>query len=1062
MSLNLKRLLNPTGSGEDDDDDHRYHQNLWQDDYARVRPRIEGPENWSFTTPADSSSFGAYSSYSYTDPTEAIPTIPTAGYNEPTAFGNVFDTQSMLYADPYASGPSSQEIDSGMDAMMLDSNSNSFLAPPPSDSAALSASVTSSFTSTPIEFVDEQQYGSADVSMVDGEVGDAGQAQEQAAEDVGEIICYGMLLRERVRLIGKGTELQEKILKLRDSGTWNPAFPIHQSSGGELFLRFPDNDDDTARDKKTNLGHLSEKMVKALQKLMSIRGFEIEAHADLNAIISALRASKAAEAAFRVHVNVYGGEGVRDLVGKELSKKGLFLQEPDVRRVGTRYDNPHLLRLEGMEELESEGEEEEIEDTGEGLEGEGEGDKEGTPPERDTDFDETIADVYRSLRRADGLTRLEGDENLSKALYPHQAEALDFMTQRETGNIADEYRLWKRETVGGEQLYRHAITGTKEREEPDESGGGILADEMGMGKSLTTLVLIGKTMPGAKEWVSHQTHLQGIILAEKPCRATLVVVPSRVLINTWVREIDNHLNASLKVLIYHGRSRKEAIQKVEDYDIVITTYNTLAKEHAPKLMGGPKSPLHEYAWYRVVLDEGKPFGSPQCIIAILIEYLAAHMIRRRETTFHRAVIELPAKIRWCLSGTPIQNTLDDLGSLLAFIHIRPFHDPRTFRHQIVSPFGVKKSKRDAIKRLTTLLEAICLRRTITKVHLPEPLEEFRTVKLTPREREQYRLTHGDMHRLLHQQAGEYKEKASTFGTFQIWLQLRSFCNHGTFQPRFSWAKRHLVADEMDSVRSLARDSWDRCLTCREPLPITARERRSRYVENCKHVLCESCAGDGDAQGPEAVDDLHRAGGRLHCPVCESLGRTSDDEETRGNYLLKEGYSSKMQALVTDVQRNLENTKSIIFSCWTRTLDLIAQHLNQADIEFERIDGKTLSTQRQKILDKFNEAEAVPVLIMTTGTGAFGLNLQSVNRVFIVEPQWNPSVESQAIARAIRLGQDQRVRVIRYRVEDSIEQEMCSQQMQKLEISKMDFAKDITAQEPQNVVSEGEAMQTSQG
>jgi hypothetical protein len=50
-----------------------------------------------------------------------------------------------------------------------------------------------------------------------------------------------------------------------------------------------------------------------------------------------------------------------------------------------------------------------------------------------------------------------------------------------------------------------------------------------------------------------------------------------------------------------------------------------------------------------------------------------------------------------------------------------------------------------------------------------------------------------------------------------------------------------------------------------------------------------------------------------------------------------------------------------------------------------------------------------------------LNLQSVNRVFIVEPQWNPSVESQAIARAIRLGQEQQVLVTRYRVEDSIEE-----------------------------------------
>ncbi|KUL90889.1 hypothetical protein ZTR_00700 [Talaromyces verruculosus] len=82
--------------------------------------------------------------------------------------------------------------------------------------------------------------------------------------------------------------------------------------------------------------------------------------------------------------------------------------------------------------------------------------------------------------------------------------------------------------------------------------------------------------------------------------------------------------------------------------------------------------------------------------------------------------------------------------------------------------------------------------------------------------------------------------------------------------------------------------------------------------------------------------------------------------------------------------------------------------------------------------------------MTTGTGALGLNLKSVNRVFIIEPQWNPAVESQAIARAIRLGQTEQVLVIRYRVKASIEENMCEQQMQKLKISKMDFRKGFLA------------------
>jgi SNF2 family DNA or RNA helicase len=62
---------------------------------------------------------------------------------------------------------------------------------------------------------------------------------------------------------------------------------------------------------------------------------------------------------------------------------------------------------------------------------------------------------------------------------------------------------------------------------PDESGGGILADEMGMGKSLTTLMLVGKTTKDARQWAAHSSTLPETSLAGKPCRATLLIVPQQ-------------------------------------------------------------------------------------------------------------------------------------------------------------------------------------------------------------------------------------------------------------------------------------------------------------------------------------------------------------------------------------------------------------------------------------------------------------------------------------------------------------------------------------------------------
>jgi SWI/SNF-related matrix-associated actin-dependent regulator of chromatin subfamily A3 len=113
--------------------------------------------------------------------------------------------------------------------------------------------------------------------------------------------------------------------------------------------------------------------------------------------------------------------------------------------------------------------------------------------------------------------------------------------------------------------------------------------------------------------------------------------------------------------------------------------------------------------------------------------------------------------------------------------------------------------------------------------------------------------------------------------------------------------------------------------------------------------------------------------------------------------------------------------SIVFSCWTKTLDLISRHLKAAGIAFERIDGGISLRERENILEAFAERDDLPVLIMTTGTGAYGLNLTVATRIFIVEPQWNPAVENQAVSRAIRLGQANSVQVTRYFIKDTVEE-----------------------------------------
>ena len=113
--------------------------------------------------------------------------------------------------------------------------------------------------------------------------------------------------------------------------------------------------------------------------------------------------------------------------------------------------------------------------------------------------------------------------------------------------------------------------------------------------------------------------------------------------------------------------------------------------------------------------------------------------------------------------------------------------------------------------------------------------------------------------------------------------------------------------------------------------------------------------------------------------------------------------------------------SIVFSVWKKTLDLVSALFSAKRIPFLLIDGSLSLADRRKVLKRFREDPGVPVLLMTLGTGAVGLNLTVANRIHILEPQWNPTVESQAIGRAVRFGQEKTVTVERYIMKDTVEE-----------------------------------------
>jgi SWI/SNF-related matrix-associated actin-dependent regulator of chromatin subfamily A3 len=341
------------------------------------------------------------------------------------------------------------------------------------------------------------------------------------------------------------------------------------------------------------------------------------------------------------------------------------------------------------------------------------------------------------------------------------------------------------------------------------------------------------------------------------------------------------------------------------------------------------------------------------------------------------VFDLNANFRWCLTGSPIQNMLEDIGALFTFIKAAPFDSIATFRHFIVTPFLEGDERRTiASERLSLFLDSVCLRRTRDLLDLPDPREITRPVELSSEERNQYNTAKKMMIQALRQKIGE-ADKKHLFGMFQAQLQLRILANHGTFQQPFSWNDpRNMQMEREDALCSVGQNGDIVCSRCRQTMPLLGTNRVTRkYPETCAHVLCSECM---DEKIQEAAIDSDLV---FKCPLCYPTGPGSTEKaidtdrasagERHDNYFRPHGYSSKMVAIMEDVQEDLWKTKSIIFSCWTRTLDLVGRHLRQLAIPYERIDGECPLPRRQQILDDFAINPRIPVLIMTTGVGAFG-------------------------------------------------------------------------------------------
>ncbi|KAL4799941.1 SNF2 family N-terminal domain-containing protein [Aspergillus venezuelensis] len=360
-------------------------------------------------------------------------------------------------------------------------------------------------------------------------------------------------------------------------------------------------------------------------------------------------------------------------------------------------------------------------------------------------------------------------EGLKVQLLPHQRQGLKWMCEKEIGSLK------------GQKEAKGVIP-----------KGGILADDMGLGKTVQAIALMltnSKPKDGTRrrpalfdyDQESEDSDEEGPNSRKLPeglSKSTLVVAPL-ALIKQWESEIQSKVEKSkrLRVFVYHGTARTKSTDRLDDYDVVITTYGTLTSEHTAAAKNDKKSGVFSVHWYRIILDE-------------------AHTIKNRNAKATQAAYSLIAEYRWCLSGTPMQNNLDELQSLIRFLQIKPYNDLAHWKDQITRPLANGRGGL-AIERLQVVLKAFMKRRTKDVLKLNSNLKPggggkdgdkknpgFQITKrevikvapdFMPGERNFYQRLEQRTENSLEKMMGD--SKLDYAGALVLLLRLRQCCNH---------------------------------------------------------------------------------------------------------------------------------------------------------------------------------------------------------------------------------------------------------------------------------------------
>ncbi|KAI9374981.1 SNF2 family N-terminal domain-containing protein [Aspergillus egyptiacus] len=599
-------------------------------------------------------------------------------------------------------------------------------------------------------------------------------------------------------------------------------------------------------------------------------------------------------------------------------------------------------------------------------------------------------------------------------------EAKNTTVQEALEHAADEYEakptgLGEQEIVATQQPA--PVTGGKMREYQLEGlewlkslwmNGlcGILADEMGLGKTVQAISLIA---------FFKEHNVSGPFLISAPLST----------VSNWVDEFARW-TPGIKTVLYHGTKDQRAAlrkkfmnlkdQKSADFPVVCTSYEICMND---------RKFLAQYQWRYIIVDEGHRLKNMNCrLIKELLSYNSAN--------------------RLLITGTPLQNNITELWSLLHFLLPEIFNDLNSFQNwfdfsSVLDNSGqtdmIERRKRNLVSTMHSILKPFLLRRVKTDVEtaLPKKREYILYAPLTAEQKDLYReILSGTGRQYLEEKAterllakndrisrpGSLKRSASSSGVSTPNKSLRS-SRDSTPASRTSSARRRKAPQSYKEIsdrefntklRNLERGIEDDLEI--ESIDESEQEEieRANTIKLAKREISHKKMQNPVMQARLACNSPHN----FYWPWGDDPSLIDESLVTASGKMLL------LDRLVPSLLK--KGHKILIFSQFKTQLDILqdwATYLRSWNCC--RIDGAISQSDRQGQIKAFNTDKDYKIFLLSTRAGGQGINLVAADTVILYDSDWNPQQDLQAQDRAHRIGQTKPVIVYRLATKGTVEQ-----------------------------------------